>query len=230
VQALTEAFFKIFACALTAANITTVKLGGLGKHGWDITYVEAELGIKVSLSLGFASSWLTIVQLLIPIMLLYVTAIFFVKISIIFFVQRLAGPNYRRGLRYTINGFFVFHIAFLVGCVLGWSFQCTPVSAGFSLSLRLHPDTHCKDYEVFYWVTSGIHAISDIAMLALPVWMVAGLPMSWQKKAAVIFMFGLGGLACVCSLVRMAYIGRWADSNEISCTLPRLKSVPLWVV
>jgi hypothetical protein len=44
--------------------------------------------------------------------------------------------------------------------------------------------------------------------------------MAWQKKAAVIFTFVLGGLACTCSMVRMAYIERWAKSNEISCTLP----------
>jgi hypothetical protein len=32
---------------LTAQNITAVKLAGLGKHSWDLTYKEAYEGIKV---------------------------------------------------------------------------------------------------------------------------------------------------------------------------------------
>jgi hypothetical protein len=38
---------QLFAAALTVENVYAVKAGGMGKHGWDLEYVEAVEGIKV---------------------------------------------------------------------------------------------------------------------------------------------------------------------------------------
>lgn len=40
---------KLFQGALTTVNMLSVSYGGLGKHSVDMTYEEAELGIKVRL-------------------------------------------------------------------------------------------------------------------------------------------------------------------------------------
>lgn len=119
-------------------------------------------------------------------------------------------------MKWVIYSFFIFHTTFAIACILTEVLQCKPILAAFDLSLRFRPDAICNDLTTFYWISSAIHACSDIASLALPMWMVIGMRMSWQKKLAVCFMFGLGGLSCVCSIVRMVYIDKWFHSDEIS--------------
>lgn len=156
-------------------------------------------------------------QFLVPHLIFYMITIYCVKISILYFVRRLAGPMCTRAMSWTIKSFFIFHTSYVLACLFTVIFQCNPVIAAFDLATRFHPDTKCRNLVTFYWITSAIHACADIASLALPMAMVLRMRMSWEKKLAVCFMFGLGGLACVCSIIRMIYIDRWYKSSEISC-------------
>ncbi|KAF8248838.1 hypothetical protein K440DRAFT_660664, partial [Wilcoxina mikolae CBS 423.85] len=170
----------IFAAALTVENITAIKFGGLGKHGWDLTYEEAFEGVKKP----------------IPHLVLYSVCMLCVKLSILFFVRRLAGAACSENLSKVIKWFFVLNVTFSVSCWIMYICQCLPVAAGWNLSLRFRPGTVCKDYTLPFWITSAIHSFSDLALLALPIYLVLGLQMSRRKKSAVIVTFLIGGLAC----------------------------------
>ncbi|KAI5789041.1 hypothetical protein EDC01DRAFT_124356 [Geopyxis carbonaria] len=173
--------------------------GGLGKHSWDMKYEEVVIGVKT----------------LFPSMILYTISIFFTKLSVLFFIYRLAGPICSNAMRYVLHAYFVFHICFGITTLFIFVFQCLPVKAGFDLDTRFDKDTHCKEYIEVFYATSVIHAISDIVLIVLPVKMVWGLQMPKQKKTAVILVFCLGSLACICSILRMVYIWDFAKSYDL---------------
>jgi len=153
----------------------------------------------------------------IPHLLLYSASMLCIKLSILLFVRRLAGAACSGVFKKVIKWFFVLNVMFSVSCWVMYICQCIPVAAGFNLNLRFRPGTVCKDYTLAFWITSAIHSLSDLTMLALPIYMVLGLQMTWRKKAAVIMTFLIGGLACVCSMIRMAWIGTWGNSYDLSC-------------
>jgi hypothetical protein len=99
-------------------------------------------------------------QMLIPHLIFYSLCIYFVRISILCFVRRLAGTTRSRTMDRIIVGLHVYHTAFAIAVCLSYLFQCLPVRAGFDLSLRFHPDTVCRDYTTFCAHPSSSDAIT----------------------------------------------------------------------
>ena len=115
--------------------------------------------------------------------------------------------------------------AFGSSCIFSYTIQRTAMQAGSELGLRFHPDTHCRDYTVAYWIMSGVHTLFGTVQLALPNYMVLGLQIARQKTAAVATVLLIDGLVCVCPIIRMAWRGTLTSSHEPTCTT-RLTFVP----
>ncbi|EPS35173.1 hypothetical protein H072_11424 [Dactylellina haptotyla CBS 200.50] len=75
-----------------------------------------------------------------------------------------------------------------------------PIAAAFDLLTKL--EHKCNGLTMYYALTS-IGVVSDIAILALPIPIVLKLQLPVYKKLAVLFLFSLGGLACVFAILRM---------------------------
>lgn len=168
----------VFCVGHTVDLLLGQHLGGLGRHSYALDYATARRGLAVL----YAN------------LVLYTVAIFFAKVSIIFFILRLAGPTCSTFVRRTVYGFFAFHVAFALAMVFTLTFQCDPASASWDLELRFLRTTTCRNYEFVHYFMSAVHVGSDCALLALPVGMVWRLKMQRRKKIAVIGIFVLGFL------------------------------------
>lgn len=132
-------------------------------------------------------------------MILYVYSIMFTKLSIILFIRRLSFDK----MWHVCNGFFAFHVLFGVASSLALAFQCKPIAAAYDLLIKL--ENQCNALTMYYAITS-IGVASDIALLFLPAPMVFKLQLPIWKKIAVLFLFSLGGLACIFAILRMIYL------------------------
>ena len=110
-----------------------------------------------------------------------------VKIGILLFYYRVfIAHEFRR--RVAIVGAII--IASNITNFLGLVLQCLPVP-------RFWGDTqegYCINQRAF-WLSSGsINIAGDVLCLTLPLWQVWKLKASVNQRAALVFLFGLGGL------------------------------------
>ncbi|KAI0157907.1 hypothetical protein GGR52DRAFT_180575 [Hypoxylon sp. FL1284] len=105
--------------------------------------------------------------------------------------------------------------------VLGWAItislcsilQCKPIAFGWDETV---PGGFCIQYGVVSIIAGVLNITTDIVILLLPVPIVWRLHISSKKKWLLSFTFGMGGSACVVSIVRLAYVskvGTTADST-----------------
>ncbi|KAK6535066.1 hypothetical protein TWF281_006364 [Arthrobotrys megalospora] len=78
-----------------------------------------------------------------------------------------------------------------------------PIAAAYDLLTKL--EHQCNGLTMYYAITS-IGVASDLAILVLPVPIVLKLQLPVYKKVAVLFVFSLGGLACVFAILRMIHL------------------------
>lgn len=115
-----------------------------------------------------------------------------VKCSVLYFLLRLGGGLDRKikWCIYDVGTVTVLQmcIIFIVLCV-----QCSPIEyywAQYSLDTA---GGTCIDLPAFYISTATITVITDLLVLALPIWIFLGLKMRAKLKAMVMGLFLLGG-------------------------------------
>ncbi|KAF3083319.1 hypothetical protein TWF102_000728 [Orbilia oligospora] len=173
----------ILTLGFTAVQILAVKNAHMGMHVYDISPYAMVEGTKLT----YAH------------MILYVYSIMFTKLSIILFIRRLSFDK----MWHICNGFFAFHVLFGIASSLALAFQCKPIAAAYDLLTKL--EHQCNALTMYYAITS-IGVASDIALLFLPAPIVFKLQLPLWKKIAVLFLFSLGGLACIFAILRMIHL------------------------
>lgn len=152
--------------------------------------------------------------------MLYAACMCCVKLSLLCFIRRLAGPAASTRMIWTIWLMGVFFVCHAAGSIIVIVLWCLPVRANWDFDYRYlpnNPHVMCHDLHIWYWVSSGMHVVSDVAVLFLPIKMAWNLRMSRSKRIGVIVMFSLGSVACVCSMIRMGYIVPYVTSVDITC-------------
>ena len=104
-----------------------------------------------------------------------------------------------RRLAYAV-GFVV--LAWWIAIILVSIFSCTPVRGYWD---RTIPAT-CIDSRAFYLSNSIANIITDVIIIGLALWMVWHLHTTRGQKAALSFIFGLGGFVVIVSSIRVYYI------------------------
>ncbi|KAK6506603.1 hypothetical protein TWF481_005061 [Arthrobotrys musiformis] len=173
----------VLTLGFTAIQMLAVKSAHMGMHVYDISPYAMVEGTKLT----YAH------------MILYVYSIMFTKLSIILFIRRLSFDK----MWHVCNGFFAFHVLFGIASSLALAFQCRPVAAAYDLLTKL--EHKCNALTMYYAITS-IGVASDIALLFLPAPIVFKLQLPIWKKVAVLFLFSLGGLACIFAILRMIHL------------------------
>ena len=127
--------------------------------------------------------------------ILWIAELFFpltitpIKISILCFYRMIfSTPNYRRATYYlsAICGLWLFS-GFWVTI-----FQCRPVRAVYDR--KLAASAHCVAFGQFAFVHELINALTDLCILALPIFVIRKLQMPTRQKLQIMSIFLLGGL------------------------------------
>jgi hypothetical protein len=184
---------------LTVVDIILVKVGGMGHHVLDLAYP----GLVVAQSTEFAG------------VVIYYVAVYFTKISIVFFLARLFSPM-NTLKKWLIYGTFAFYTVLVVVSILIFVFACRPISAGWDLAVRVQHYQYL-DLEAVVLSMGVTYAIGDVWLLVLPIHQVLQLKMSPRKKASVIIVFAFGAIACAGAVLKCAYIPPVFNSYDPTC-------------
>jgi len=172
--------------------------GCLGKHIYDCTYTEVYWFQRIA----------DVEQ---P---LFYFNVFCIKLSVAFANRRITGLASRN---WTITHW-VFITLFLVLLPLTVSlqaFQCLPVDVRYSLiaigKLTDPKQIKCLDASAVSLSTRVLHIVTDLALLCVPIVILARLRMPFWNKMRIISLFALGAISTLASILRNIAIFRYND-------------------
>ncbi|KAH8434341.1 uncharacterized protein LDX57_011990 [Aspergillus melleus] len=90
-------------------------------------------------------------------------------------------------------------------------FQCWPVYKAWDATGLV--EGKCVDMNLFYYVNFAIKLGTDIALFAMPMPKLVQLKMTLGKRVGLVFMFSLGLLVCVTSVIRVSYMNKFQEDH-----------------
>lgn len=119
--------------------------------------------------------------------ILYNPILALVKASVLIFLLRLFGQ--KDGVRRVIYILMVVNLAQMFGVFFAIIFQCSPIAFNWDLSIR---GGHCIEQRVLYTSTAAFTILTDLLVLAVPLWIFTSLKIPRKTKFALLFVFLLG--------------------------------------
>ncbi|KAF6217939.1 hypothetical protein HO133_006351 [Letharia lupina] len=190
--------------AYMAVAIGQVVYGGAGKHVYDMTYQELNWFYELGF-IGIVVFWM---------------AVGLIKVSIVFFNRRLTGlTSHRWMIAHYV--FLALIVGFMITALFTELFQCTgPVDLKFSLiALGRHPTGNkCLNGNKLGYGLAIIHSTFDFALLTVPLIVLYQMRMSTGKKIRLGFLFSIGSLSCIGSVMRQVVQARTYTDFDFSWT------------
>ena len=150
-------------------------------------------------------------------------ALYFAKISIVFFNRRLtalAQGWWKKG-HWVVLGII---IACFILALFSTIFECQPVKAHYNMhalgsTLLEDPKRlHCVDSTKLELANRWLHVATDLMLLMVPLFILYRLQMPLRKKLSVGFLFCFGIICCVASIMRNEV---WTHpSSDFTCKCP----------
>ncbi|KAK7706151.1 hypothetical protein SLS57_009803 [Botryosphaeria dothidea] len=120
----------------------------------------------------------------------------FAKLSLLLFYRRLAPFQWFQFAIYVVM-FVVF--AYTLGIIFSLIFPCKPIQSNWDVTIT----GECINKTGIYIATAVINIATDIALLVLPIPVLARLQMPLLEKSALIAMFSIGSMTCITSVIRL---------------------------
>ncbi|KAM7184660.1 hypothetical protein V8F33_012863 [Rhypophila sp. PSN 637] len=213
-------FVNFFFPALALIVVTTRAAGrfATGRFGWDDWLVCIAMVLSVGetvISFFFIkTNFIGIPRDQIPphdptqgliwayaVQILYNPILALVKSSVLIFLSRLFSQ--KNGVRQFVIWLNVANIAQMVAVFLAITLQCLPVAFNWDLSIR---GGRCVDRRILYTCTAVLNIVTDLLVLGLPVWIFVDLKIPKRTKFALLFVFLLGFLVTITSIVRLVLL------------------------
>ncbi|KAL4935413.1 hypothetical protein BDV06DRAFT_228852 [Aspergillus oleicola] len=173
---------------------------GIGRHMWDVPIIWLTNTLKL----------FTIAQYI------YITLTGLIKLALLFFYYRIF-PRHNRIRYFIIFGvlFVVVSHTTLLFCTV---FACSPVQRSWDPTLP----GRCWDPIILPYLSGALSVATDFYVLLLPVKTLWGLHTTTRKRIRLLIVFGLGGFACVASIVRLAMTRVLSDSTDATWNISRI--------
>ena len=211
-------------CALTRVIYKAVF--SIGELGWDDYSVIAALvaGVPsvIIIDRGIVPNGLgrdvwtipfdhitNFVRYLYTLEILYFLQVALLKLTLLFFFLRIfPKPLIRRLLWATVAFNCLWGAAFVIVAI----FQCQPISYYWTSWDKSDRPGKCININALAWSNAIISIALDIWMLALPLFEIFHLQLSWRKKLSVAVMFCVGTFVTVVSALRLQSLVHFAVS------------------
>ncbi|KAH6609147.1 putative PTH11-type G-protein coupled receptor protein [Trichoderma cornu-damae] len=140
---------------------------------------------------------------------LYFVQVSMVKVTLLlFYIRIFPGRTVRLLLWGTLVGSAIFGVAFFFAAI----FQCTPVKYYWHKWDGEHRGT-CLDINSIAWSNAAISIVTDIWVLAIPLWQLKSLNLDWRRKLGVGMMFCVGAFVTVVSVLRLRSIIKFGSDS-----------------
>ncbi|KAJ0282431.1 hypothetical protein COL940_005180 [Colletotrichum noveboracense] len=176
---------------------TTVQHFGGGYHVYEISKENLVGFKKLNSSLGLYADTLV-----------YGPNSFFTKLTLLLIVTRVFR-TYKKTVIATY-AVVVFMVGYYAPVLVIKTLICRPI-AGF-----WDPDlpADCFNQRAVFVADTAVSAVTDLAVLTIPIPVAVTLRMSWSKRLKVLAMLSAGGLATTASIVRMILVVQLQKSND----------------
>ncbi|KAL1797317.1 hypothetical protein ACET3X_003923 [Alternaria dauci] len=178
-------------------NVPVIVAGrlGFGRDMWGMSPVAITDSLK----------WLYVTYFM------YQIAEFFCQLSILAFYLRIAASPKLRMTTYVLMGVVA---CFGIGNTGAMMFQCWPISF-FWEGWKGETDGRCTvDVRLFGFIRGAIEIVLDLAILSLPLPMLARLQMSLKKKLQIMSIFCVGFIIFIVSCLRLWALVRFDQSSN----------------
>lgn len=140
-------------------------------------------------------------------MINYGPTVFATKAAIVLLVAKVFSPYtfYVKCIYGFLGVMAVYYIIMLVLKVI----ICRPIATFWGGA-----DGECFDQATLILVDNVISLVSDLAVLLLPLPFIQKIQIGWKAKVKIGVVFGVGGIACIFSLVRLLLIIRNGQSPD----------------
>lgn len=139
------------------------------------------------------------------------------QLSILAFYLRIMTD---RKLRQTVWILIGVIACFGVANTFSMIFQCWPISFFWDGWKREMSGSCGVNINLYSFVRGGIEIFLDLAILSLPLPMLAKLKMSRKKKLEIMSMFSVGFIITVVSCLRLWSLVRFSKTQNATCTYP----------
>ncbi|KAG9527164.1 hypothetical protein KCV07_g440, partial [Aureobasidium melanogenum] len=198
--------FALVAWFVCFAVFTLDVRYGMGKHIWDVSLADY--------SPHFLLMWTMSA-------VVYITAMLAIKFSILMMYRRLFPIQNFRWRWWAVT---LFTFGYSIGGILATVFSCTPIHAAWDITVS---DRHCINTGAFYIANGVLNSISDLMILFLALPIVWGLALKKRDKLTLCALFGLGGVSCIMSIVRLKVLIVYLKNNTSDPTY-YLGDVGVW--
>ncbi|QSZ35381.1 hypothetical protein DSL72_008251 [Monilinia vaccinii-corymbosi] len=153
----------------------------IGVHAWEISIDKYNTYSKLIMSAS----------------VLYVPCLGLSKFSLLLFYNRLSPVRWFRAAVYILM-FIVLGYSFAI--IFALIFPCRPVNMNWDVTI-----THgkCINRGATYTATAAVNIATDLALLILPIPMIADLRMPRVQKVGLILIFIVGSLTFITSIIRL---------------------------
>ena len=138
----------------------------------------------------------------------YGPTVFAIKAAILLFLASIFAP-YKTYVKW-IYGFLGVMGVYYVAMLFLKMFICRPISMFWGATT----DGECFNQRVLILVDNIISLLSDIVVLLLPCPLTKKLQVGLIAKLKIVAIFGVGGIACIFSLVRLVFIIHNGESPD----------------
>ncbi|KAF2028875.1 hypothetical protein EK21DRAFT_68843 [Setomelanomma holmii] len=149
------------------------------------------------------------IKLILAVIVVYKMTVTLIKISILLIYLRLAvNKTFERLCKGTIGLLMAYQlIVFIVVPA-----QCTPLHKLWDFTGTVQG--HCINSNAFYHATSGFHIVMDFWILVLPLKLILRIPRAPREKLALFFIFSLGIISTIASVIRLQSLRIFTLSND----------------
>ncbi|KAF6835504.1 integral membrane protein [Colletotrichum musicola] len=186
----------ILSMAYSATALVMHRYGG-GFHVYEITKANLIGFKKLTSSLGLYADTLV-----------YGPNSYFTKLALLLIVTRVF-----RTYRKTVLGTYaviIFMTGYYLPVLVIKTLICRPVSGFWDPDVK----ADCFNQRAIFVADTAVSAVTDLAVLCLPIPVAVTLRMSWSKRLKVIAMLSAGGIATAASIVRMILVVQLQKSED----------------
>ncbi|GJC80683.1 satratoxin biosynthesis SC1 cluster protein 4 [Colletotrichum liriopes] len=190
------------------------------KYGLDDWFMVAGLVVTfMAGAINYANMQVQFLKLLLAFECIYVTAVMFVKVSLLLMYCRIFPSRNFKFAAMTLGGV---TIAWWIAIVFVCIFQCTPVAKAYMPFI----DGTCIDLKASFIGNAIPNILTDVAILCLPIGQVWKLQVTLAQRLSLCFMFLLGGFVLFASIYRFTTIMQF----QIADTTWTLATACTWCV
>ncbi|KAK4212944.1 putative integral membrane protein Pth11-like [Rhypophila decipiens] len=156
---------------------------GIGRHMWDVTMPSFMAAVRI----------FTFAQYI------YILLALFIRLTFLIFYYRLfslPSPKYK----YTLHGVMTFVVTMNLALFFATLFNCNPREKNWDPTV---PGS-CIPPSILPWFSGASSSLTDLVVLIIPIPILSGMNMAFNKKVRAMAVFGLGIFVCIASIVRMA--------------------------